>query len=430
MDWFSNLTDVITRSLYDPVVTYVWEPLRRNLFPDPPQHQRNRNDPDFNKTAPIIWLLGKTGAGKSSIIQAVTGQPRARVGDGFRSCTKTAEIFDFPADSPLIRFLDTRGLAEPGIDPAEDIAVCAEHASCILVVMKVMDPSQEAILQVVRNVRRQQPQWPVIVALTGLHQAYPPNTDHPDSYPFGAAGDPLADLAGIPDKLRNVIRFQRESLSGIPGTGPIRFVPIDFTQPEDGFANPAFGLEALIGAFVDIAPLALASRLEALADARTKEIEAEASGIILAWAFAGLIAGAVPIPFVDAAVLAGVLAGMLVALARFYQMELTTAVFTGFTSCLGSGVLLSCMTRYAGRELLKLIPVYGQTAALALSAAAAFAFVYAIGFAACVYFKYIRRNEAVPEGAIGRAFQEALDEALKRAARRATAHARNSEKPE
>jgi GTP-binding protein EngB required for normal cell division len=47
--------------------------------------------------APVVWLLGKVQSGKSSIIRALTGETAAAVGNGFRPCTRSSAIFDFPA---------------------------------------------------------------------------------------------------------------------------------------------------------------------------------------------------------------------------------------------------------------------------------------------------------------------------------------------
>ncbi len=33
---------------------------------------------------PVIWLLGKTQAGKTAIVQALTGSPLTEIGSGFR----------------------------------------------------------------------------------------------------------------------------------------------------------------------------------------------------------------------------------------------------------------------------------------------------------------------------------------------------------
>jgi 50S ribosome-binding GTPase len=69
--------------------------------------------------APVVWLLGKTGAGKTAIVAALTGDPYAEVGEGFEPCTRTAAYHDVPPEAPLLRFLDTRGLGEVDYDPTK-----------------------------------------------------------------------------------------------------------------------------------------------------------------------------------------------------------------------------------------------------------------------------------------------------------------------
>src|SRR3981081_3236916 len=54
-------------------------------------------------TAPGVWLLGKTGAGKTAIVSTLTGDPRATVGAGFEPCTRTASFYDVPQEVPIIR---------------------------------------------------------------------------------------------------------------------------------------------------------------------------------------------------------------------------------------------------------------------------------------------------------------------------------------
>jgi predicted GTPase len=106
--------------------------------------------------APVVWLLGKTGAGKTAIVAALTGDPRAEVGEGFESCTRTAAFYDVPPEVPLLRFLDTRGLGEADYDPAKDIAWCEGQSHLLLVVMQVADPVQNTVLRVLGQARRRQ----------------------------------------------------------------------------------------------------------------------------------------------------------------------------------------------------------------------------------------------------------------------------------
>src|SRR4051794_36358233 len=71
---------------------------------------------------PVFWLFGKTQSGKSSLIKYLTGADQAEVGRGFAPSPRFSRKYEFPTpEAPLVTFLDTRGLDEPGYDPAEDL---------------------------------------------------------------------------------------------------------------------------------------------------------------------------------------------------------------------------------------------------------------------------------------------------------------------
>ena len=97
------------------------------------------------RLAPVVWLVGKVQSGKTSIVRALSGASDTEIGAGYRACTKTARIFDFPPEAPIIRFLDTRGLGEVAYDPAADIACCEDRAHLILAVVKALDAEQSAV---------------------------------------------------------------------------------------------------------------------------------------------------------------------------------------------------------------------------------------------------------------------------------------------
>ncbi len=123
----------------------IWDTVAEQLFGSSASSQDQRNESaraqeQAQSIAPVIWLIGKTGAGKTSIIAALTGDDRAKVGNGFEPCTRTASVYDLPRDAPAIRFLDTRGLEEVNYEPAEDIAWCEDQAHLLLAVMSIADP--------------------------------------------------------------------------------------------------------------------------------------------------------------------------------------------------------------------------------------------------------------------------------------------------
>ena len=51
--------------------------------------------------APVVWLIGKVQSGKTSIVGAITQSSDAEIGTGFKACTRTARIFEFPAQAPI-----------------------------------------------------------------------------------------------------------------------------------------------------------------------------------------------------------------------------------------------------------------------------------------------------------------------------------------
>ena len=88
--------------------------------------------------APIVWLIGKVQSGKSSIVQVLTDSTDAEIGTGFKACTRTAQVFDFPAEVPILRFLDTRGLGEVPYDPTDDMTFAEQQAHLLLVTMRAL----------------------------------------------------------------------------------------------------------------------------------------------------------------------------------------------------------------------------------------------------------------------------------------------------
>jgi uncharacterized protein (DUF697 family) len=368
--------------------------------------------------APVVWLLGKTGAGKTAIVAALTGDPRAEVGEGFEPCTSTAVVYDVPSEVPLLRFLDTRGLGEANYDPARDIAWCEEQSHLLLVAMQVADPVQDAVLRALQQARRYHPDWPVVVAQTGLHRLYPAGMGHPILYPY--TGGPEDEThAQVPHALRQAFAHQRRMFDGLRGPRP-RFVPIDFTVPEDGFPPHDFGLEMFSRVLEEAGLKAFDALHHARANADSDQIRAKARPLIYGYSAAAASVGSVPIPIVGMGGLAGILAIMLRTLGIRYKIAWTPGTFAQFSGAVGGGALAWWILRYGFRELLKLIPIIGTVAAGVLNAAAAFAMTVGVGEAACVWLAYRRRGLTAPTVEVRRAFADGLAAGLRQAKSQAT----------
>jgi uncharacterized protein (DUF697 family) len=323
---------------------------------------------------PVVWLLGKTQSGKTSIIRAMTGASDAEIGNGFRPCTRTARMYSFPSDEEcLVRFLDTRGLGEANYDPADDIAYCQTQAHLLMVTVRAMDHAYAAVLDAVQAVRKAKPDWSVIVAQTALHDGYARGTAHPLPYPYEQ--DPWPD--SVPADLGRSLRRQREDFTAVAS----RFVPIDFTLPEDELSPELYGEDALWSAIDTEIGLGLRALLQSgLADLFYRT----AWPHIMASSVAAGGAAAIPNPAVSLPLIAAIDAKMFQAIASIYEQPLTARVMGELGSALGSGFAF----RLAGRSLLSIIPVVGGAAAAIYAAAT----TYALGRTLCYYFSQIRKG--------------------------------------
>ena len=338
---------------------------------------------------PVFWLLGKTQSGKTSLIRALTGDTRAEIGNGIRPCTRTANEYPFPgADDCLLRFLDTRGLGEVSYDPTEDLGAFQDQAHLLIVVMKAMDHAQQPVLEAVEKIHAARPQWPVLVMQTALHEGYPSRQDQ-HALPYCYEQQPFPPI--VPDDLARSLMTQRLafSKSGIQA----RFVPVDFTLPEDGFEPADYGIEALWEAIEELLPLGLRGMLQQSATARKslRDVYRRAAHPhILSYALAAGAAAAVPVPLVDVPLVIAIQGKMFHTIASLYNQEFDRQKVGEVVSALGVGYL----GRLGGRELLKFIPGYGSTIAALYSAAS----TYALGLTLCSYFSRVREG-ALPDPA-------------------------------
>lgn len=358
---------------------------------------------------PTLWLFGKTGSGKSSLIRYLTGAEDATVGEGYRPETKTSRRFDFPDPlEPLMTFLDTRGLGEAAYDPADDIHQFEQSTQLMVVTVRVNDHSLQGILEPLRRIRKSAPQRPVLLVLTCLHLATAgvDITASPD--PFSEIGaveingvkdEKAKPLSTLPESLKILIEEKKRQFAGLFDV----IVPVDLTKPEDGFSNPHFGGERLKQAILDLLPQAYRHSLISLEDAKQpfgSYRQKRARWQVLASSTFAATAGAVPIPWVDIPVVLGIQAHMAYAIAEIYEQEITPANWAILSGAAGSRIAMGM----AVREFLKFIPFVGMAA----GAASSFAFTYALGSSWDWYFADIRHGKSPSEKDLKEVFANQL----------------------
>ena len=351
--------------------------------------------------APVLWMLGKTGSGKTSVVHHLTGAAHAEIGNGYRPRTASSRLFDFPAaENPLIRFLDTRGLGETHYDPAEDITAFHDMAHLILVTARVMDHALADVVAPLSAIRKVEPHRPVLLLLTCLHEAYP-QAEHPAPDPFDGSLTPDT----LPQGLRDSIERQAERFRGLVD----RIVPIDLTAEAEGFAEPNFGGDRLKSALVDLLPTAqrqsLAS-LEAAVGTLGDLNQRRAAPYIVAYSSMSATAAAIPIPWVDIPFVIAIQSHLVHQLAKVYGQPLGAEGFLKMAGAVGTRLV----TRMALKSLTKSIPVVGAAA----NAAVAYFYTYALGTACCWYFGQVRRGNVPTEPEIEEVWRDELQRAAGR----------------
>ncbi len=338
------------------------------------------------KSLPVLWLLGKTGAGKSSIIQKMTGQSAAETGNGFMPCTQDSASYDFPAEQPILRFMDTRGLGEANYDPAQDIAALGEASQALMIVMRLRDGEHSAVLDALDQIRR------LRSAIRREHAMVV----------YTAAGE-IAD-----DHDRDRAVAQKQELIDKAWGQPLDYAVIDFSELGDGKSLDNKGADQLNEMIVAKLPeLTLWLRKTAHADTEQSNYLQLRSEVL--W-YASAAATSDTIPAVGLVSVPGIQGKMLHSLAQHYGVEWSKRTFSEFTAALGTSFALRYAISLGGRQLAKLLPGVGLVAGSALAFTVSYASTYAIGRAACSYLYHQKTNTPLDDNVLKEVYQNAMEE--------------------
>jgi len=351
---------------------------------------------------PVFWLYGKTQSGKTSLVRFLTGAEDTEIGQGFKPCTRFSRMYEFPThEAPLLTFLDTRGVDEPGYDPREDLARFDHQAHVIIITVKALDHALENLLEHFRPIRKSRPLRPVVLVLTCLHEAYP-QQQHVLPYPFAEPGGngqaaAVEPSSGVRAALQRTLEEQQRRFEGL-----VDFVvPLDLTPPAEGFNDPDYGGARLKQVLLDVLPAAYRHTLLTL-DTATRELQdlyaRHALPHILGYSSLAATAGAIPIPWVDLLIIPGIQTRMIYHLAEFYGQPLSGRRFMELAGTLGLGLAF----RQAVRELVKVIPYVGSLAGAALAAAS----TLALGKAFCFYYSAVHQGHVPRPEELKQYYQE------------------------
>jgi len=329
-----------------------------------------------NTHLPTLWLLGKTGAGKSSLIQAITGDSDVEVGNGFEPCTMTAHAYSYPKATPLLRFLDTRGLSEADYDPTDDIAISAKQGHALLVIAKAEEPEQSDVINALKKIKKQKSIKQIVIIHTAVKQV-------------------------SADEQAKTVQYNQQQFEKVWGE-QISYLEVDFELAN----GETFGIPALKDKLTELLPI-IQSFNQQQQHADTEDANFQKLKTEVLW-YAGSAGAADAIPAVGLVAVPSIQAKMLHSLANQYGVDWDKQAFAEFIGTLGSGFAFQYASKLGIRQLVKLIPAYGQTIGSASAAVISFASTYAIGRAACKYMYHKSKGEAVSNQDMQDIYKDAL----------------------
>lgn len=327
---------------------------------------------------PTLWLLGKTGAGKSTLIKEMTNATDIEIGNGFAPCTTTASSYELPADKPIMKFVDTRGLGEAHYDPAEDIAYLGDSANVLIVVMRLDDPEQSDVLAALKQIKKQRKQQQMLLVLTTLH------TYHVN-------------------ELKRLSSFQQQQVETVWG---------EFTSVNVQLSHQTMSTESyadLVDALAELLP-SVGLVIEKQEHSTIEEQNFARLEKEVLW-YSGTASASDLIPAVGLVTVPAIQGKMLHSLAAQYDVEWNKRVLSELVASLGSSFAVQYSVKLGARQLVKLIPGWGQTVGSVSAAAISFATTYALGRAACYYFYQRQKGEAIDNQTLQSLYKRSLSKA-------------------
>ncbi|MBY7786863.1 DUF697 domain-containing protein [Vibrio fluvialis] len=299
-----------------------------------------------------ILIAGRSGVGKSTLINSVFQSKMAETGQGKPVTQNTREISK--EGIPLTIF-DTRGL-----EMKEFSNTIEELEKTISQRCTDKDSNRHihvAWLCIQEDGRR------VEEAEVNLHNMLSKHVP----------------LITVITKARSDGGFKNDVLGLLPESRNVMRVRAIEEEFDEGFKLPPMGLNELIEITSEVIPEGKRRALAASQKANLKYKKDQAHKVVAGAATASAAAGASPIPMSDVAILAPIQIGMIAGITSVFGMELSK----GTLSTLVSSAIGVTGVSFAGRaivsNILKLFPGIGSIAGGAISAATASALTVALG---------------------------------------------------
>lgn len=346
--------------------------------------------------APRIAVVGRRGAGKSSLINAIFNAKMAAVG-AVKSTTGRGRWYEYAGEQGKLDILDTRGLGE-GSGPAEafsapdalrEIAasVAQKCPDVILFLCKAkevdarIDEDLQNLSEILRLIEKTGGyRAPVVGVVTQVDELDPVEILPP--YEHEIKMNNIREAGGRLQEKLSLLAGERVAV--IPTSAYMRF------EESRVVSNRCWNVDCLVEFLTEKLPRS--AQLELVRISRIKAVQRKLARRITAAAvtLAGA-AGAQPIPVADMPVITGIQVGMIIGIGYICGRRLDGRGVKEFMGALGLNVGAAFVLREIARSLVKLFPGGGNFISGTIAAGA----TWAMGQAATAYFVEGRKMREV-----------------------------------
>ena len=379
----------------DPVLPSVSDLIERALsgVPAPLRPQvsdavRTYKEMLMEARAPKLMFLGRRGAGKSSLVNALCGEPVATIGSVL-SETGRPTWYTARTTKGELRLLDTRGIGDRTRPEASNFqnaldeiraALEEDWPDAILFLCKAKDVDSHIgeDLANIREVRRfllerHRYDAPVVALVTQIDELDPKRVEPPYDNPVKQ------------ENIRTAVAALEEALAE-QGIGLARVVPVSAYAEFDAEGRRTYdnywNIDVLVEYLVEVLPRSAQVQMARLS--RVRAVQTKTARKMTA-AAAALTAGiaATPIPVADILPITATQVGLITGIAWLSGRELSKDAAKEFLVALGANLGAAFALRELARAAGKIaFPVGGEI----ISAGVAAAGTWGIGEAAIAYF--------------------------------------------
>lgn len=321
-----------------------------------------------------VLIIGNSGVGKSTLVNAVLGEDRAEVSFGTKGTTEELHLYE-KEDLPF-RVIDT-----VGFEPSFFKRRAAIHAIRQWSRNSAKDGKTDTQINVI---------W---FCVPGTAGKLFPETIHSLSqatsmWPSVPIITVITKSFSVPDREKNIELVNSVFSSQSHRKNLRKIIPVvaaTFTLNENAYAAPE-GITELIDATNELLPEGYQTAEKDIARFKLKRKRALAQGIVTAATGSGIVVGAVPIPIPDAAILIPVEAAEINALAKLYGINNDEESRKFLNSIVEVGTV--SLAAKTALNALKAIPVINLGAA-ALNAIFAGAIIAVLGEGSIAAFEQV-----------------------------------------